>query len=108
MFSSREAPASADSCADFGANTLEVELDTAAATFTDDQCGSLSIAHGLGMEPLYLFLGAACPLLECGGELRVTQMSIIGLSQAGCCLMLTTSTLLIMGQSEHACSGPPA
>ena len=68
LHSSLQPVASAASCLDYGLNTMDLVLSGAVATAWDDQCGPLSVHHGLDAGPLYLFLGAACSLPECTGD----------------------------------------
>ena len=79
IFSGVAASQSVSSCADYGSNTLSVELSPTIATFSDDQCSSLNIEHGLGVEQLYLFLGAACTFAQCEGEPRPDHSALSSL-----------------------------
>ena len=68
IFSGTDSVQSNSSCIDFGSNSLDVRVDLGTVQFSDDYCTSLSVPHGLGAGPLYLFIGALCNYLNCPGE----------------------------------------
>lgn len=74
-------------CLDYVVNTLELAVSANAASFVDDQCSPLSIAHDLGSGPVYLFLGAAYSLQDCAGN--------ASLCLCFCHSIIVTTTILV-------------
>lgn len=72
LYTSEESRMSNSTCAEFGENSLDVQIGLDSADFADDFCPTERAVHQLPPEdPLHLFIGALCELETCEGASHV-------------------------------------